>query len=61
MGEGTVEPPQSLNIGVFNVGGFSTNEVKKGENGKMFLRRLDVCALMADGRVVDKALMDYVL
>ena len=40
------KPLQSLNIGVFNVRGCSTNEVKKGEIGKMFLRRrLDVCAL----------------
>ena len=39
-------PPQSLNIGVFNVSGCSTNEAKKGEIGKMFLRRtFDVCAL----------------
>ena len=38
-------PPQSLNIGVFNVRGCSTNEVKS-EIGKMFLRwRFDVCAL----------------
>ena len=36
----------TLNIGVFNVRGSSTNEVKKGEIGKMFLRlRFDVCAL----------------
>ena len=47
MGEGRVKPPQSLNVGVFHVRGFSTNkEVRKGEIGKMFLRcRLDVCAL----------------
>ena len=33
-------------MGVFNVRRCSTNEVKKGEIGKMFLRRrLDVCAL----------------
>ena len=43
-GAGRVKP-QSLNIGVFNVRGCRTNEVK-GEIGKMFLRRrLDVCAL----------------
>ena len=41
-----MKPPQSLNIGVFNVRGCSTNGVKKGEIGKMFLRRrFDVCAL----------------
>ena len=41
-----VKPPQSLNIRVFNVRGCSTNEAKKGEIGKMFLRRrFDVCAL----------------
>ena len=45
-GEGRVKPPQSINIGVFNVSGCSTNKVKKGEIGKMFLRqRFDVCAL----------------
>ena len=45
-GEGRVKPPQSLNIGVFNVRGCSTNEANKGEIGKMFLRRrFDVCAL----------------
>ena len=45
-GERRVKPPQSLNIGVFNVRGCSTNEAKKGEIGKMFLRRrFDVCAL----------------
>ena len=45
-GEGRVKPPQSLNIGVFNERGCSTNEVNKGEIGKMFLRRrFDVCAL----------------
>ena len=45
-GEWWVKPPQSLNIGVFNVRGCSTNEAKKGEIGKMFLRRrFDVCAL----------------
>ena len=45
-GEGRVKPPQSLNIGGFNVRGCNTNEVKKGETGKRFLRRrLDVCAL----------------
>ena len=45
-GEGRVKPPQSLNIGAFYVRGCSKNEVKKGEIGKMFLRRrLDVCAL----------------
>ena len=41
-----VKLPQSLNIGVYNVRGCSTNEVKKSEIGKMLLRRrLDVCAL----------------
>ena len=41
-----VKPPQSLNIGVFNVRGCSTNAAKKGEIGKMFLRRrFDACAL----------------
>ena len=41
-----VKPPQSLNIGVFNLRGCSTNEVKKGDIGKMFLRRrFGVCAL----------------
>ena len=45
-GEERVKPPQSLNIGVFNVRGCSTNEAKKGEIGKMFLRRrFDVRAL----------------
>ena len=45
-GEGSLKPPQSPNIGVFNVRGCSTNEVKKCEIGKTFLRRrLDVCAL----------------
>ena len=45
-GEGRVKPPKSLNIGVFNVRGCSTNELKKGEIGKMFLKlRFDVCAL----------------
>ena len=45
-GEGRIKPPQSLNIGVFNVHGCSTNKVKKSEIGKMFLRpRFDVCAL----------------
>ena len=40
-----IETPQFLNIGVFNVRGCSTNEVKKDEISKMFLRqRLDVCA-----------------
>ena len=44
--EGRVKPSQSLNIGVFNVRGCSTNEAKKGEISKMFLRRrFDVCAL----------------
>ena len=43
---GRVKSPQSLNIGAFNVPGCSTNEVKKGEIGKMFLRRrFDMCAL----------------
>ena len=42
---GKVKPPQSLNIGVYNVRGCNPNEVKKGEIGKMFLRRrLDMCA-----------------
>ena len=37
---------QFLNIGVFNVRGYITNEVKKGKIGKTFLRRrLDVCAV----------------
>ena len=46
MEEGRVKSPQSLNIGVFNVRGCSTNEAKKGEIGKMFLmRRFDVCAV----------------
>ena len=37
---------QSLNIGVFNMRGCSTNEAKKGEISKRFLRRrFDVCAL----------------
>ena len=46
MGEGRVKPLQSLNIGVFNVRGCSTNEVKKGEIGKMLSKqRFDVCAL----------------
>ena len=41
-----VKLPQSLNNDVFNVRGCSTNEVKKGEISKMFLRRRsDVCAL----------------
>ena len=45
-GEGRLKPPHSLNIGVFNVCKCSTNEVKKGEIGKIFLRRrLVVCAL----------------
>ena len=35
-GEGRVKPPQSLNVGVFNVHGCSLNEVKKGEICKMF-------------------------
>ena len=40
-----VKPPQPLNIGVFNVRECCTNDVKKGEIGKMILRRrLDVCA-----------------
>ena len=48
MGEGRVKPPKSLNIGAFNVRGCSTNELKKGEIGKMFLRRrFYVCALSA--------------
>ena len=41
-----VKPPQSLNIFVFNVHGYSTNEEKKGEIGKMFFRRrFEVCTL----------------
>ena len=45
-GGGRVKPPESLNIGVFNVRGCSTNEAKKGEIGKISLRRrFDVCAL----------------
>ena len=36
-GEGRVKPSQTLNIGVFNVRGCSTNEVKKDKIGKMFL------------------------
>ena len=45
-GEGRVKPRQSLNICVFNVRGCSRNKAKKGEIGKMFLRRrFDVCAL----------------
>ena len=44
-GEGRVKPPQSLNFGVFNVRGCSTNEVKKGEIGKRFLRRGFMCML----------------
>ena len=44
-GYGRVKPIQ-LNIGVFIMRGCSTNDVKKGENGKnVFERRLDVCAL----------------
>ena len=44
--KGRVKPPLSLNIGGFNVRGCSTNEVKKGEIGKMLLRRrFDVFAL----------------
>ena len=38
-----VKPLQTLNIGVFNVHGCSTNEVKMGEIGKMFFC-LDVCS-----------------
>ena len=46
MGEGRIKPPQSVNIGVFNVRGYCTNEVNKGEISKMFSRRkLGVCAL----------------
>ena len=45
-GQERVMPPKSLNIGVFNVRGCSTNEVKKSEIGKRFLRwRLDMWAL----------------
>ena len=44
-GEGKAYPIRK-NIGVFNVRGCKTNEEKKGEIGKMFLRRrFDVCAL----------------
>ena len=44
--KGRLKPPQSLNIGVFNVRGCSTNEVKKGEISETFLRRrFDMCAL----------------
>ena len=40
-----MKPAQSLNIGVFNVRGCSTNEVKNSKIGERFLkRRLDVCA-----------------
>ena len=38
IGEGRVKPPESLNIGVFNMRGCSKNEVKKGEIGKMFFQ-----------------------
>ena len=45
--KGRVKSPQSINIVVFDMHGCSTNEVKKGEIGKMFLkRRFDVCALI---------------
>ena len=45
-GNGRVKSPQPLNIGVFSVRGCSTNEVKRGKIGKMFLRRrLGVCVL----------------
>ena len=45
-GRGEGKASQSPNIGVFNVRGCSTNEAKKGEIGKMFLRRrFEVCAL----------------
>ena len=51
-GRGEVKPPQSINIGVFNVRGCCTDEVKESEIGKMILRwRLDVCALRGEGRV----------
>ena len=43
-GEGKASPIP--NLGVYYVHGCSMNEVKKGEIGKMFLRRrFDVCAL----------------
>ena len=46
QGEGIVKPLQSLNNGVFNVRGCSTNVERKGEVSKMFLwRKLDVCVL----------------
>ena len=49
-GRGEGKPPQSLNVGVFNVCGCSMNEEKKGEIGKMFFRRrFDVCALSETG------------
>ena len=35
--EGRVKPPQSLYVSVFNLRGCSTNEVKKGDIGKMLL------------------------
>ena len=45
-GKGRAKPSQSVNIVIFNVRGCSTNEVKKGEICKMFLRRkLDACAV----------------
>ena len=45
-GEWRVKPPQSQNIGVFKVHGFSTIKVKEGEISKRILRRmLDVFAL----------------
>ena len=44
--EGRLMPPQSLNNAVCNVRGCRTNEAKKSEIGKIFLRRiLEVCAL----------------
>ena len=45
-GRGEGKAYQTLNIGVCNVRGCSTNDAQKGEIGKMFLRRrFDVCAL----------------
>ena len=53
--KGRVKPPQSLNIGVFNVCGYSTNEVKKGEIGKMFLRRRFDLDALSDTKLKGKA------
>ena len=45
-GEQSVKPPKSLTIRVFNVRRCSSNEVKKGDVSRIFLRwRSDVCAL----------------